>query len=78
MDKRFEDYKTEERRPPAHNCSTCEHYYMSTCDGLRGWCNEHKPYRAKTIEELIKISIGTTTLFGVLLTILTFIAIFVG
>lgn len=77
MEKRFEDYKPEERRPPANNCSTCEHYYMGTCDGLRGWCNNYKQYRAKTLEELVKISIGTTTLFGVLLAILAFVNIFV-
>lgn len=77
MEKRFEDYNTKPTKPPTENCSTCEHYYMGTCDGLRGWCNSYKQYRAKTLEELVKVAIGTTTLFGVLLTILAFINIFV-
>lgn len=62
-DKRFETYEvTKQSRPPTENCSTCEHYYTGACDGLRGWCKSYKAYRAKTLEELVKIAIGTTTI----------------
>ena len=66
-DKRFETYEvTKQSRPPTENCSTCEHYYTGACDGLRGWCKSYKAYRAKTLEELVKISIGTTTILTTL------------
>ena len=62
-DKRFETYEvTKQSRPPTENCSTCENYYTGACDGLRGWCKAYKQYRAKTLEELIKVAIGTTVL----------------
>lgn len=64
-DKRFDNYEvTKQSRPPTENCSTCEHYFTGACDGLRGWCKSYKPYRVKTIEELIKVAIGTTVLVG--------------
>lgn len=64
-EKRFDTYEvTKQSRPPTENCSSCEHYYTGACDGLRGWCNSYKQYRAKTIEELVKIAIGTTVLVG--------------
>ena len=64
-DKRFETYEvTKQSRPPTENCSTCENYFVGACDGLRGWCKAYKPYRAKTLEELIKVAIGTTVLVG--------------
>lgn len=76
-DKRFETYEvTKESKPPTENCTTCENYYTGACDGLRGWCGSYKQYRAKTLEELIKIAIGTTTIFGVLIVILQIIALF--
>ena len=63
--KRFDTYEvTKQSRPPTENCSTCEHYYTGACDGLRGWCKAYKQYRAKTLEELVKIAIGTTVLVG--------------
>lgn len=66
-DKRFETYEvTKQSRPPTENCSTCEHYYTGACDGLRGWCKAYKAYRAKTLEELVKIAIGTTTILTAL------------
>ena len=66
-DKRFETYEaTKQSRPPTENCSTCEHYYTGACDGLRGWCKSYKAYRAKTLEELVKIAIGTTTILTTL------------
>ena len=75
-DKRFETYEvTKESKPPTENCTTCENYYTGACDGLRGWCGSYKQYRAKTLEELIKIAIGTTTIFGVLIVILQIIAL---
>lgn len=65
-DKRFETYEvTKQSRPPTENCSTCEHYYTGACDGLRGWCSSYKQYRARTLEELVKIGIGTTTILTV-------------
>lgn len=64
-DKRFETYEaTKQSRPPTENCSTCEHYYTGACDGLRGWCKSYKAYRAKTLEELVKVAIGTTVIIG--------------
>ena len=75
-DKRFETYEvTKESKPPTENCTTCENYFTGACDGLRGWCTSYKQYRAKTLEELIKIAIGTTTIFGVLIVILQIIAL---
>lgn len=75
-DKRFETYEvTKESKPPTENCTTCENYYTGACDGLRGWCGSYKQYRAKTLEELIKIAIGITTIFGVLIVILQIIAL---
>ena len=75
-DKRFETYEvTKESKPPTENCTTCENYYTGACDGLRGWCASYKQYRAKTLEELIKIAIGTTTIFGILIVILQIIAL---
>ena len=69
-DKRFDTYEvTKQSRPPTENCSTCEHYYTGACDGLRGWCKNYKQYRAKTLEELIKVAIGTTVLVGALIII---------
>lgn len=63
--KRFDTYETtKQSRSPTENCSTCENYYTGACDGLRGWCHSYKQYRAKTLEELVKISIGTTVLVG--------------
>lgn len=62
-DTRFETYSvTKQSRPPTENCSTCEHYFTGACDGLRGWCKSYKQYRSKTLEELIKVAIGTTVL----------------
>lgn len=70
-DKRFETYEvTKESRPPTENCSTCENYYTGACDGLRGWCNSYKQYRAKTLEDRINVAIGLTTMFGVALFLL--------
>lgn len=64
-DKRFDTYEvTKQSRPPTENCSTCEHYYTGACDGLRGWCKSYKAYRAKTLEELVKVAIGTTVIIG--------------
>lgn len=75
-DKRFETYEvTKESKPPTENCTTCENYFTGACDGLRGWCPSYKQYRAKTLEELIKIAIGTTTIFGVLIVILQIVAL---
>ena len=75
-EKRFETYEvTKESKPPTENCTTCENYFTGACDGLRGWCTSYKQYRAKTLEELIKIAIGTTTIFGVLIVILQIIAL---
>lgn len=75
-DKRFETYEvTKESKPPTENCTTCENYYTGACDGLRGWCGSYKQYRAKTLEELIKIAIGTTTIFSVLIVVLQIIAL---
>lgn len=75
--KRFETYETnKESRPPTEDCFSCEHYYTGACDGLRGWCKSYKQYRAKTLEELVKISIGTTVLTGALV-IATLIAVIV-
>lgn len=78
-DKRFETYEvTKQSRPPTENCSTCEHYYTGACDGLRGWCKSYKAYRAKTLEELVKIAIGTTTILTVMtwiIMLLMFLAI---
>ncbi len=79
-DKRFETYEvTKQSRPPTENCSTCEHYYTGACDGLRGWCKSYKQYRAKTLEELIKVAIGTTVLIGgvILLSVLGIIVILI-
>lgn len=77
-DKRFETYEvTKESRPPTENCSTCENYYTGACDGLRGWCSSYKQYRAKTLEELIKIAIGTTTLVGAAILIMQIISLIV-
>ena len=73
-DKRFDTYEvTKQSRPPTDNCSTCESYYMGACDGLRGWCKSYKAYRAKTLEELVKVAIGTTVLVGGLLAIIVLI-----
>lgn len=67
-DKRFETYEvTKQSRPPTENCSTCENYYTGACDGLRGYCSSYKQYRAKTIEELVKVAIGTITVVGALI-----------
>ena len=64
-DKRFDTYEmSKQSRPPTENCSTCEHYYTGACDGLRGWCKSYKAYRAKTLEELVKVAIGTTVIMG--------------
>jgi hypothetical protein len=64
-EKRFETYEvTKQSRPPTENCSTCEYYFTGACDGLRGWCKSYKAYRAKTLEELVKVAIGTTVLVG--------------
>lgn len=64
-EKRFDTYEvTKQSRPPTENCSTCEHYYTGACDGLMGWCKSYKAYRAKTLEELVKVAIGTTVLVG--------------
>ena len=76
--KRFETYDiNKESRPPTEGCSSCEHYYTGACDGLRGWCNSYKQYRAKTLEELIKVAIGTTTIIGIAVIILQIVAIFI-
>jgi hypothetical protein len=75
-DKRFETYEaTKQSRPPTENCSTCEHYFTGACDGLRGYCGSYKQYRAKTLEELIKIAIGTTVMVGGVLLLAVLIGI---
>ena len=77
-EKRFETYSmTKPSRPPTENCSTCEHYYTGACDGLQGYCKNYKQYRAKTLEELVKISIGTTVLVGAVIVIVQIISMFV-
>lgn len=76
-DKRFETYEVnKESRPPTENCSTCEHYFTGACDGLRGWCNSYKQYRSKTLEDLIKVSIGTTTIIGGVIVLIQIISLF--
>lgn len=75
-DKRFEMYEVnKESRPPTENCSTCEHYFTGACDGLRGWCQSYKQYRSKTLEELIKVAIGTTVLVGGVIVLLQLITL---
>lgn len=76
-DKRFETYDmTNESKPPTENCSTCENYFTGACDGLRGYCSSYKQYRSKTLEELIKVAIGTTVLVGGLIVVLQVITMF--
>lgn len=64
-EKRFDTYEvTKQSRPPTETCSSCEHYYTGACDGLRGWCKNYKQYRSLTLEQMVKVSIGTTVLVG--------------
>lgn len=68
---RFESYdQPSEVRPPTESCTSCEHYYTGACDGLRGWCKSYKQYRVKTLEELIKVSIGTNVMVGFLIIVI--------
>lgn len=78
-EKRFESYEvTNQSRPPTGGtCSDCEHYYTGACDGLRGYCKSYKPYRARTLEELVKVAIGTTVLVGFAIIVAQIATIFV-
>ena len=68
---RFESYDNLSGvHPPSESCTSCEHYYTGACDGLRGWCKSYKQYRAMTLEELVKVSIGTTVLVGCLIIVI--------
>ena len=65
---RFESYDSLAGvHPPSESCPSCEHYYTGACDGLRGWCKSYKQYRVKTLEELVKVSIGTNVMVGFLI-----------
>lgn len=76
--KRFETYETnKESRPPTEDCFSCEHYYTGACDGLRGCCKSYKQYRAKTLEELVKVAIGTTVLVGFAIILVQLFTIYV-
>jgi hypothetical protein len=63
MNNRFE-FGTDAPPDKQENCTTCESYYTGACDGLRGYCKSYKQYRVRTLEELIKVAIGTTVLVG--------------
>ena len=68
---RFESYdRLAGVHPPPESCPSCEHYYTGACDGLRGGCKSYKQYRVKTLEELVKVSIGTNVMVGFLIIVI--------
>lgn len=73
MSGRFEDFDPNDTK--VENCNTCEPYYTGACDGSKGYCKSYKPYRVRTLEDLIKIAIGTNVIFGMLIVILQIIAL---
>lgn len=58
------------------NCNSCESYYTGACDGLKGYCSSYKAYRVRTLEELIRINIGVTSVCMFLATITLILALF--